>query len=426
MLTVLAACSPQPVRDERIELSGPFDFGTVKSGDHVVKTLTLHNAGPEPIVLAAAQVDDSSFQVADVTSVPVAAGAWYPISVTFEPMPTLSMNHHATLAVRTTRDARATATLDAVSIFVDCRATPDVEFLGVQVGDTAHQRVTFVNRSAVAADFGFGAIGGSDGAFFGAPAPRTVNLLPGQSHEVDFTFSPTAERAYLATVNVGFQHCATPRPLILSGLGVAHVLACSVTEVVPNAPGQPGAGVLAVRNAGAFPVELSALTLEPAPEFALVDAGAGVVPPSPSFAPHQRLLVPYVVTPAALGKRSGTFTAATTLPAQPLLTCAVEGSGAGPDIEVSPLLVEVPADGGVGVVTIRNTAPAQGPAGLLRLLSHLAPPPLIVQLPMPAAVAPGASAEIAVSTFSVGDHELTLNTNDLDEPRVTVIVRASP
>jgi len=430
---VLVACGPG-ASSRALELDG-HDFGIVPSGLAVAALVGLRNTGSASLVIDRVDIDDPAFTVSELRGAFLHGGASIALNVQFDSRSPLRSDHAATLTVRATDGTFAKATFTGVSAFIECRPELDgVDFLGVALGRSGRQQLKVTNRSAIPDTARVTSISGADRlAFAVAPAVvEEVTLQPGEEHGFDLTFAAGVVRDYSAHAVVLVGRC----PLAIAplrGTSVTSVAECPDVQTLPDtALGQTSQSAWLVVNYGAAPVTLTQLDATPRPELRVgADAGTIGVPAarrssSGVIAPGTAR-VPLVFTPAMLGDRSGTLRAVTSIAGQEQLTCTVTGRARGPDIDVAPLMLDLPADGGVGVVTVRNTAPVQDPYGTLQLLgfNRTGPATLTVGL-TPQAIPPQGSADVTFSTTSPGNWLVTLSSNDLDEPAVAIVVRSAP
>ncbi len=432
LLAVGAACSPPAVTPARLEIASR-DFGLVPSGRSVVVELPVRNLGELPARLSTLEADDPAFAFSDVVGKVVPAKGATTVAATFDSRATLREEHHATVTLRAADGTVATSTLEAVSAFIDCGPLNDADFAAAVIGETASLRYEVVNRSAVPSFVVVGAIEGPDArAFKGAPAVGDT-LDPGEGLPLDLTYTPDVSAESLASFVVTFEQCPAV-PVKLRGRGVPQLVTCRLAEPLVASPGFASEAHLSVFNWSASSVRLSNLAAAPSAEYALGDGGSdltvaaggrdGVSAVTPGV-----LDLPLVFTAAARGPRSGTFTASTSLPSQPSVTCQLGGIGGGPDIEVTPLALDLPPDAGVRYLTVRNVAPAADAYGELRLLGFTLVGPPTLSFGVPPASSPilsGESIELPIHASSVGDWELRLASTDPDEPIVAVAVHAAP
>ncbi len=120
-------------------------------------------------------------------------------------------------------------------------------------------------------------------------------------------------------------------------------------------------------------------------------------------------------------------------PMNPTVTVTVQGAGAGPEIEVTPLIVDIP--GGVTnqvvmrTVTVRNTGSAPLTIGMIDGSAIAAPFALTTDGCSGTMVASGETCELMVSFSPTMDGEFmddfAIPSDDSDEPSVTVMLQGS-
>jgi hypothetical protein len=141
--------------------------------------------------------------------------------------------------------------------------------------------------------------------------------------------------------------------------------------------------------------------------------------------------------PAMFVLRPGTFTAHTSNPLQPVLDCPLTAVGGGPNLEVSPLVLDFGLDGGSAAITLKNLGSPNDPGGALQLFGDdvtwdfdagiLGPDAGGCTLgPLPTSIAPQDEALVTVTVRPPGKWRVHFLSNDTARPTVEVKVLAGP
>jgi len=367
---------------------GTYDFGQVAMGLKKTVQVELTNRGLGVLDIERVERISGDAVKIGVQAEPVpvfvfgdAVGSLGPgetvkIDATFlAPVSSAMQTEHETVLRITLGNATAgggTLTLRGTAVQGQCMFPGAVDFGAVMLNDTAKQTRAIVNDSPLTATATVGAITSPSGdhlAFGLAPesARGDFDVASGASRDVVFTFKPTEARVWSATVTV---RAAAECPLVtttLTGRGVDELLVCdpSPLDLGYLTPGLSRTGELKIQNLGLAPVALTgvAARVGSAPSTELVYSGpADVTVPGGGSA-----TLPVTFRPQLLGLRQAALVASTPLARQPMLSCALRGTGGGPDIDVAPATLNVgrvPVFSGSGVtrkVTIRNLGTLPNP-----------------------------------------------------------------
>jgi hypothetical protein len=222
------------------------------------------------------------------------------------------------------------------------------------------------------------------------------------------------------------------RQVTLFGRGRTTIVECVFPAsfgLVP--PGLTAVRVIDVKNFGIAPITLTQMM--GSGDFRVADGGTELTLPEGNSEPSSFIgdvQIPIAFTPQALGTRAGTFTALTSNPKQPMISCALTGNGGGPDIDVSPVVLDFGNDGGVATVRIQNVADPMDPLAKLTVAPHSvvadAPDAGGTCSPMlfTTVLMPGAFVDVPIWVTPPGRWKVAFASNDFDEPVVIVDVRA--
>jgi len=376
LLLCISACVCDRPPAARLAVEGsPLDFGKVLAGRKLVRSVTVRNIGTAAVGVARVQsLTAGAPFAASLTPVTLQPGEAVEITVTYT-APAEERVDQARFLVA--GDAEAEFSVKAESFFGDCQWPRAIDFGGVPVGQTGEQNITVTNTSPEASAWSIGPV---------APPfsvePASLEVPPGGSATVTLRFTPVSAHEFTATTTTTAVGCPPPT-IELRGTGVDALLAC---EPVPLdfgfvTPGVTRSRDLTLKNFGLAPAAVTGLATvvgaSPSTEFFAQATSAQV--PGARRGSDGRLVpgtaaLPLSFRPAQLGIRNAALRSAEGL------HCPLVGQGGGPDIDVSPLILEVgnipyfaqaPTPFSVTrYLSIRNlgTAPiTPDPAGNLRL-----------------------------------------------------------
>ncbi len=321
-LLLVAACSaPTPPPLRAVAVDAVHDFGRV-SGPKTM-AVTLRNAGTAAVAVTAFENEtgDAAF-TAEFSPFTLAVGARVSVPVTFS---AVDGSHEATFVVRFDGGEVRTR-LVGVGVG-DCAAPSGITFGNVAIGDVGRQSITIRNSSANASSVHLGAI---ESDVFRASEIGTIVVAPGEGRTIDFSFTPTALQDY-ATGFTWRSGACPEQTVLLTGAGVREVLSCDALDFGYVFPGAAATRSLMLRNIGQTPVTL-------------VPGSAGsewTVPALPVTVPgNSEAMVPVTFKPTTLGIKVAMLPLSTSHATQRTLSCRLRGGGGGPDIEVTPRAVD--------------------------------------------------------------------------------------
>lgn len=359
--------------DERVDSTAEFNFGTVAMGTTAAKKLVLINTGrasltvtgyskpdatQSPTSAGANVTDPDAVFIVEAREVTIPVGETAEFDLTFAPPVLEEMQRDYRVTLNITADgldpaAVTSFTLVGEAVSGQCTLPAVIDFGAVALGDSFTRTYDFVNPQPIETRAYLGPVESTQGdaIFSTSPdSPRGEFVLgSNNTRTATFTFRPTLQSEYLATVRMRRGTECPERPVRLQGIGVSQVITWAPTEVrFGNAPLQSTVEREVVfSNHSVAPVTLDLLrtadqgTSTPSNLFKVVEpAGAIVLPAAERDA--DGMLRPGLSTvklsfrPTTLGPRRGTLNATTTLRAQPALVVPLHGIGGGPDIEVRP------------------------------------------------------------------------------------------
>jgi len=331
------------------------------------------------------------------------------------------------------------------------QATPML-FGGLRIGDSLTLDFPLTNLRSTNDTVSF-AVEPPTGIFtLDADTPASLFELPaGGEHVVHVTFTPLEARRYDAVAFVQ-RSSLCPRGLVnLVGSGVHELLTAEPVDLAWTVPGIPLSGELVVENVSRRTVRLTGATLvSGSSAFALtlpqVAGGAGF---NGAELNAGTASVPITFTPTTDGLHEATFLISTDAPEQPTVEVRVSGHAGGPDIQLSATELTFP-DGGTQYVDVRNLGTRPNPPDSRVNLTFGSPAYQVSSSsqsiigdvcvgstdaldghcigglfgPFFAGIASGSSltVPIRVTPRSPGPrrYEVVFNTNDPDEPSVTL------
>jgi hypothetical protein len=340
-----------------VDRNATYDFGYALVGERRNAVIVAKNVGTGPLTLTAiAQVEGDEVSIAPLFK-PDA-----PWSVEFEPR-TLTASEEVTYVVTFTPKAGRSAYLAKLRLFADgatdetntalvtlvakgdlgaCDLPRVINLGNVPVGETFSVPFTFKNTTMQATEADVGAFEGGDASAFGygldTQAGKVAVAAMGET-TVNFTFSPTEQRAYETTLKLaGAGPSCESITVTVKGNGVDDVLTWTPTNLRFGlvSPGFDKELEVTFTNSAMAAIELKNITVSSAQDYAhVVPMGADdtklVI--APGGVPTKMKVA---CSPAMLGNRSGTLSFDTGLRKTPRGTISLDCTGGGPKIRVSP------------------------------------------------------------------------------------------
>lgn len=324
--SLLAACStPPPAQLVVVSTAPVHDFGRLAVGSTRTLVVTFRNESPVATQLDAFVLEsgDAAFRIVDFRGgeLPAFGVATAEVSYT-----AVEGSGRATLLLRHTGGLVRTV-VAGIGVVADCTLPGLMQFGDVIIGGEATQTVTF---SALPEHSGSAFIGPIVGEGFIASDSGDLELAAGEEKKVTFTFRPTTLKSYAATVMVRVSAFCPDLIVQLSGTGVENLLTCDALDFGYVPPGLSLTKPLMVRNSGLQPL---AVTPRGNPDFRLSETSQ-LVPGTGA------LIIPVTFAPTLLGPRGADIVLTTTHPQQQRVVCQARGIGGGPDISVSPLVLD--------------------------------------------------------------------------------------
>lgn len=353
--------------------SAAIDFGTVPMGSRSLQVLFVRNTGRGAFTLSdfvkvagdAIKVQDrgepaAAFELTFEQDRLVPPSEVQPITVVFAPPARLDVRAYDVLSQLDLVAAGAPTSpleLKGRAIAGECDLPDTLDFGVVPVGAMTGAEVSLANDSSISVRAtATPVIGAPPGVFTvgGLSADGTRDVAPGEAALASIAFTPTETRDYVGRIKLRRTQSCPEREVTLRGRGVA---SCLTFRADPPddvrgtslffgyvAPGAAGPGTVTFFNACSAPVALSGIGTSD-PVFT-VTAASPVGPTTLNVPPATRdamgqwtdgdaqLLLEF--KPTALGPKTGTLRATTSLAAQSAVTVRLRGIGGGPRIEVRP------------------------------------------------------------------------------------------
>lgn len=360
--------------------NGVYDFGTVSMGRDEVKKLVVTNTGTGAITIrtftktsgdavkVGTQIDDPSpvFTIAfDGETVVPGGGESVELDIHFLPPVqegVLQFSHETILVMNSDNTepmkGQAQITLKGTAVSGECDLPATIDFGAVARGDQMSNTFDYSNMRPIDTHGYLGAIESQqgDGIFIITPeSPKGEFLLPAmRTKTATFTFKPTEERDYIATVRMRRADGCPEKPVRLIGTGVDAVLKWTpaLVDFGYAPPNTTVEGEVTFTNKSLRPVEITSVgTREgtsPSNVFKVTDPGNGsmdltrITVPGGVRDTMTNMIVGGTTTvklscrPVVLGPRQGSLTGATTLMTQSTISVQLRCVGGGPDIDARP------------------------------------------------------------------------------------------
>ena len=375
-LGFLVACGAPPDVEEGRELGrvrqalaadvspSTVDFGEVRVGVSVSKTLTVRNTGTKNLTVTSLSVSKASFSVSGSPPFTLPPASTRTLTVVFSP--TTEGTDTGTLVIKTddTETPELTASLlgrgvkpqlvvDPTSIvFGDQRVGTQSTPLIARVRNVGSGTVTLTSLS-LNAPFSL--------ASSGTP-PFT--LPPGTSQDLPVVFSPTTEGPVSGNLTLQTDDPVVASVVVsLTGKGTRSKIAVSPASVAFGAQrvSTTQSRIISVTNEGSASLRVSFVSTSGSPDFSA---------PSPSFelppGAYRELTVSF--TPTVEGNLQATLKLETDDPGSPSFTVPLSGTGVRPKLVVTPDPLDFGPQG-VGTSTTRTLTLSNTGTGPLTFLS---------------------------------------------------------
>ncbi|MFO0600081.1 MAG: choice-of-anchor D domain-containing protein [Myxococcaceae bacterium] len=357
--------------------NGVYDFGTVSMGKTVTQKMTVQNVGLGNLTVQkwsktsgdAAKVgtfvDEPSpvFTIAFDGETVINSGDSKEFEITFAPPVKENVNQfqHETVLVMTSGDVEigkenAVITLRGTAVSGECDLPMSIDFGAVQRGDSLNITFDYTNARPIDTHGYLGAVESQqgDGIFVISPdSPKGEFLLPAmRTKTATFTFKPTEERDYIATVRMRRADGCPEKPVRLIGTGVDAVLKWTPAIVdfgyaPPNTlvPGEvtfqnralrPTTLTMVATREGTNPSNVFKVTMTDSSDLTKVTIPAGARDPMTNMIMPGTQVVKLSFKPVVLGPRQGQLVANTEFMGQPTVSVTLRGVGGGPDIDARP------------------------------------------------------------------------------------------
>lgn len=349
------------------------DFGTVSMGSRVEQLVFVRNVGRgsfslsdfalvagDAVTIQQRSQPGASFVITFDQDRVVAPSERQPITITFAPpvrTDVRSFDVSSQLDFVPAGAPSAPLELRGRAISGECEVPGVIDFGIVPTGTMTSTDIDLRNDSSIGVRVTTGPIQGEPTGVFvlsGFDGFGGRDVAPGEPAKTTLTFTPTETRDYEAKVTVRRTQSCPEREVTLKGRGVSSCLAfradppddARATSLFFGyvAPGTTGPGTVTFLNACTTDVGLSMLETSD-PVFAVTEASMGdltklTVPSAQRDAQgvwqNGEATTKLEFRPAALGTKSGTLRANTTLAGQPAIAVRLRGIGGGPRIDVRP------------------------------------------------------------------------------------------
>ncbi len=303
----------------------PLDVGRGSIGDYKFGTLLVRNSGTKSMLL-------DEFSLSDPAAIPevnvergaIAAGQMRSYLVTFvptlaAPLDTIVTLHFIEPVSPSVISQDLTFRLTGVGEGAQARLSPPMLDFGTAVigTQTAPQLVTLQNVGEKVLSI-TGTLMSNDFRL-GAPLPATV--APGAQVPLSVAFRPGNDGQFVTSFSISSDSVQPPTPVILQGIGLRQALlraspaSIEFKAVVPVG-GRSAERVVIVRNEGALPVQIGAVTLSGADsaDYQIV----GTTCAGAALTPEQTCEVRVALAPTSKGRKKAAIDVAFNGPTSPL------------------------------------------------------------------------------------------------------------
>gem|GEM_PF-886240 len=410
---------------------------TLAFGEHSVgapaatQTLTVQNSGTSGTLritsIAMGGQDPSAFTFSPAT-LDVPFGESRPLTVTFAPAAQVAASASLTLTTNEVNRTTVTVTLSGTGVSPAIMVPGSRDFGEQRVGAPGTTQALTVQNTGTSGTLKITHISQAGaGAAAYSFMPTTLDVPFGQTRSLTVTFAPVSVGSAPATLTLTTNDVARPTVTVtLSGTGIDPTISVPATLAF----GEQSVGAvgttqtLTVQNSGTGTLSITNI----------VKGGSGnaaysFTPATLDVPAGQSRPLSVTFTPTVEGPADATLTLTTNDVARPTVTVTLSGTGIRPIISVPGSLAfgehRVGAPAATQTLTVQNT----GATGNLRITNIAKSGPgqaAYSFTPATLDVPPGQSRPLTVMFAPTGEGlaeaSLTLTTNDVDRPTVTVIL----
>ena len=410
------------------------EFGLVDVGLSVVDTVVVRNVGAGSLIVSAVQLSGSAELAMSAPDLPgvIPAGDQVSVEVTYTPLDEASDVGSLTFHSDDPDEPEIEVELIGDGyLFVDVLVTPTtVDFGAVAVGDSATGLVQIANLGNDELQLGGCALTG-DAAFSVTVDPCGALLGPGDTADLELTFTPDAEQLFVASVVVASDDPDTPQVTVgLLGDGITPEIDVLPTQLDFGQLdiGQTASMDLEIRNLGTADLELGVLFLDGSAEFSL-----DLDPSSQLLTPGDSAFATVSYTPADLVPDTGELQVPSNDLDEPLVAIPLLGAHDPiADIHVDPQLLDF-GTVDVGQSVIETVEVLNQGTGDLWVDEPTVAGDAEFTLDtgaFPCSLGPGESASLPVTYAPLDGSDdaatITVDSDDPDEPSVQVALTGMP
>jgi MYXO-CTERM domain-containing protein len=413
----------------------PLDFGSANVATAAQAQLTVANTGNQLLTVSAlafSGANAADFATTQSLPLTVAAGTSALVPLSFTPAALGARAGKLTITSDDPRTPALDVALSGTGTAPDLGVAPSsVAFGAVRITTTSSAKtVTLTNNGTGPATVTSASLSGPNAARFALTAPTLPAALAAtQSLVLSLEYSPTAVAADTATLTIVTDdpaHLTIAVPI--TGTGASSQIGLSPLTIDFGSQLVGRASVthtVTVHNAGALPLNVSALAMAGANASAFALVSPPTLPTAVAAGESQALTL--VFTPSIIGEHAGALVVTSDDPASPAATVTLAGTGVSELLSVSPLSLDfgtVTAPGVAGPKSVVVTNLGGDPLTLVEAAIAGSTPAAFNATSASGILAPGAtrSVDVTFSPSAAGDFAatLTIESTDTTVPKATV------
>ena len=262
---------------------------------------------------------------------------------------------HSDLGTNPDRHVTLTATSTSPALTLTPTATFDFGGVDLQIG-SAQQTFTIQNSGDGPLDLG--AITTSGSVKYTFVKPSAATLQPGDTRDIDVTYTPTLEQADAATITVPltgiFGDSPDSQTITLQGHGIDRHIQVPTDLAFPDTfvyPDIPPVMPITVHNTGEAPLHLSMLAASA--QWTVMNAAAVDIVGNGTY----QVMIQF--SPTAVGTDDGTLTISDNETGKPMAVVDLRGKGIDRDVQIGPSTINLGTTG-LGVALHLKDLTAEG------------------------------------------------------------------
>lgn len=413
---------------------GAEDFGLVGVRWKVPGALKLTNGGRAPLSVTGLRLEGagaSEYSIGALAKDRLALAESVPLPLVFHPSKVGESDAVLVIATDSTNTPELRVNLAGRAIVAQARLSASAMNFGrIELQSTRGLPFTVVNDSVLPVTVEL-TPQGRDGDQFAAGGP--MQILAGESAQVEVSFSPTRLGALQGALGVALCQGCPPEPVALTGVGLdsAIVFAPPYLDFGSHDVERRSAPqALSAKNISDLPVAIQRFGLSEGS-----DPGYSVTPEIPPtvLGPGQSVEIKATLQALHLGSAGSFIELHSDSPRWPVRRVSLDGAGGDPEVGVSPVTIDFGPHtvGSKTPVSIRIQNNGGGPEGLqVQEILVEGDPCFSAAAPaLPISLAPGAHADVPIlfAPTSSGGFQgfVMVTTNDAASPVLRVMLSGS-